>query len=104
MATQRQYPPLHARGERITGTPVKRRVRGPACEADVELAPVPVATMDVFLDGDSDISALRTGTALVVNAVANGVRFRLHLTVAAESNLATEITLAQTEFDAKRGK
>ena len=100
---KRQYP-LYARGERITGTPVKRRVRGPACEADdVELAPPAVATMDVFLDADTDISALRTKQSLVVNAVANGVRFRLHLTVAAESNLATEITLAQTEFDAKRG-
>ena len=98
---RRQYP-LHARGERITGTPVKRAVRGPACEADVELALAPVATMDVFLDGGSDISAVQAAESLVVNAIAGGVRFRLHLTCAARANLATEIERANDAY-AKQG-
>jgi len=88
---RRQYP-LHARGERITGTPVKRAVRGPACEAD----------MDVFLDGGSDISAVQAAESLVVNAIAGGVRFRLHLTCAARANLATEIERANDAY-AKQG-
>ena len=60
---KRQYPPLYARGERITGTPVKRRVRGPACEDDAELAPsVPKHTQmrtAMHINADTDIDATR---------------------------------------------
>jgi len=59
---KRQYP-LHARGERITGTPVKRPVRGLPCADDTELAPpVPKHTQmrtAMHVNADTDIDATR---------------------------------------------